>query len=42
MRKNTTIISIKSDHDSKFDNHQIENFCNENGIDYNFSTPRIP
>ena len=40
--KNTTIILNRSDHDSEFDNHQFENFCNENGIDHNFLAPRIP
>ena len=39
--KNTIIILNRSDHDSKFDNHQFENFCNDNGIDHNFSVPRI-
>ena len=40
--KNTIIISIRSDHGSKFNNHHFENFCNEKGIDHNFLVPRIP
>ena len=40
--KNITIISIKSDHGSEFDNHQFKNFCNEIGINHNFSVLRTP
>ena len=40
--KNTTIVSIRSDHGSKFQNQKFEKFYNENGISHNFSTPRTP
>ena len=40
--KNTTIVSIRSDHGSEFKNQRFEEFCNENGINYNFSAPRTP
>ena len=40
--KDTTIVSIRSDHGSEFQNQKFEKFCNENGISHNFSTPRIP
>ena len=40
--KNNTIVSIKSDHGSEFQNQKFEKFCNENGISHNFSAPRTP
>ena len=40
--KNTTIVSIRSDHGSKFENQRFEKFWNENGINHNFLVPRIP
>ena len=40
--QNFTIISIRSDHGSEFDNSLFENFYNEHGIDHNFSAPRTP
>ena len=40
--KGTTIVAIRSDHVSKFDNSLFERFCNENEITHNFSAPRIP
>ena len=39
--KGTTIVVIRSDYDSEFDNSLFESFYNENGIMHNFSTPRI-
>ena len=41
-KKATSIISIRSDHVTEFENHDFEEFCNEHDIDHNFSTPRIP
>ena len=38
--KNTTIILIRSDHSSEFQNQKFEKFCNENGISHNFSALR--
>jgi len=33
---------IRSDHGGEFQNESFENFCDENGILYNFSAPRTP
>lgn len=30
------VISFRSDHGGEFENHQFQNFCNKNGIAYNF------
>ena len=40
--KNTTIVSLRSDHGTEFENHLFESFCTENGINHNFSAPRTP
>ena len=40
--QNSTIILIRNDHSSEFDNIQFKNFCCENGIDHNFLAPRTP
>ena len=40
--KGYTITSIRSDHGGEFDNLALENFCNENGFEHNFSSPRTP
>nr|GEV05949.1 retrovirus-related Pol polyprotein from transposon TNT 1-94 [Tanacetum cinerariifolium] len=38
-----TIVSIRTDHDRKFDNKvKFGDFCNANGITHNFSAPRTP
>ncbi|GKC26536.1 retrovirus-related pol polyprotein from transposon TNT 1-94 [Tanacetum coccineum] len=38
-----TIVSIRTDHGREFDNEvQFGEFCNANGITYNFSSPRTP
>lgn len=36
----THIISIKPDHGTEFENRLFYNFCSENGISHNFSSPR--
>ena len=41
-KKNINIASIRSDHGGRFENKYFELFCDENGIEYNFSAPRIP
>ena len=38
--KSATIVLIRSDHGSEFNNHYFKNFCNENDIEHNFSDPR--
>ena len=40
--KGFCISSIRSDHGGEFKNHAFENFCNENDISHNFSSPRTP
>ena len=40
--KDTTIVSIRSDQGSEFQNQKFEEFCNENEIRHNFSAPRTP
>jgi len=39
-KKNHKIISIRSDHGGEFENNDFEMFCDEHGIDHNFSAPR--
>ena len=39
--QNSILFSIRRDHGSEFDNNHFKNFCNEYGIDPNFSAPRI-
>ena len=41
-KKGTSIISIRSDHGTEFENHEFDEFCNEHGINHNFSAPRTP
>ncbi|WRX14553.1 Integrase [Theobroma cacao] len=40
--KGLAIVSIRSDHGGEFENDEFEEFCNEKGLDHNFSTPRTP
>ena len=36
------ISSIRSDHGGEFQNRDFQNFCESNGYNHNFSTPRNP
>ena len=36
------ISSIRSDHGGEFQNHDVQEFCELNGYNHNFSTPRNP
>ena len=36
------ISCISSDHGGEFENHLFENFCDEHGIEHQFSCPRTP
>ena len=36
------LVSIRSDHGTKFENSQFMDYCIENIISHNFSTPRTP
>ena len=40
--KDFTITCIRSDHGREFENIDFEEYCNEHGINHNFSTPRTP
>jgi len=40
--KNSSMVSIKSDHDREFQNEKFEKFCSKLGIKHNFSAPRTP
>jgi len=40
--KNLNIASIRSDHGGEFKNMSFEMFCDYNGIEHNYSTPRTP
>ena len=39
-KKNFNIASIRSDHGGEFENKNFELFCDENGIEHNFSASR--
>ena len=41
-QKRYTILSLGSDHRVEFQNNDFVEFCEKNGINHNFSTPRIP
>ncbi|KAH9697749.1 Integrase catalytic domain-containing protein [Citrus sinensis] len=36
------IVCIRSDHGGEFENHAFETFCNDFGIEHQFSSPRTP
>ena len=40
--KNLSVISIHSDHDTKFENRFFDHFYTKHRIEHNFSTPRTP
>ena len=40
--KGISIVSIRTDHGGEFDNQLFEDYCNNQGIDHNFSAPRTP
>ena len=40
--KGQSVIFIRSDHGSEFENQFFDHFCSKHGIDHNFSTPRTP
>lgn len=41
-QKNSKVIKIRSDHGTEFENTGVEEFCNQQGIEHNFSAPRTP
>nr|KYP35691.1 Retrovirus-related Pol polyprotein from transposon TNT 1-94 [Cajanus cajan]KYP38474.1 Retrovirus-related Pol polyprotein from transposon TNT 1-94 [Cajanus cajan] len=40
--KDLKIKSLRSDHGGEFQNESFQTFCEENGINHNFSVPRTP
>ena len=40
--KSFAITCIRSDYGREFENIDFENYCNEYGIDHNFSAPKTP
>ncbi|KAH9768937.1 Integrase catalytic domain-containing protein [Citrus sinensis] len=40
--KGCSISCIRSDHGGEFENYAFENFCNDFGIEHQFSSPRTP
>ena len=40
--KGLNIITIRSDHGGEFENHEMDEFCANNGIEHTFSAPRTP
>ena len=40
--KGVPIVKIRSDHGKEFENAKFEAFCNEHGIQKEFSTPKTP
>jgi len=35
-------VCLRSDHGTEFENPRFIDYCNEHGVDHNFSTPRTP
>ena len=40
--KGLNIVTIQSDHGGEFKNYEMENFCNNFGIEQTFLAPRTP
>jgi len=36
------LVSLKSNHGKEFENSSFIDYCNEHGVDHNFSAPRTP
>ena len=41
-QKGYTIVSLRNDHGYEFKNNDFIEFCEKNGIDYNFTAPMTP
>jgi len=41
-RVGNSLVSLRSDHGKEFENSSFIEYCNEHGIDHNFSAPRTP
>ncbi|KAH9769924.1 hypothetical protein KPL71_012193 [Citrus sinensis] len=42
IEKGYSITCIRSDHGGEFENHALENLCNDFGIEHQFSSPKTP
>lgn len=40
--RNASVIAIRSDHGTEFENHLFDEFCSKKGTTHNFSAPRTP
>ena len=40
--KQTSIVTLRSDHGGEFENFGFEEFCKTHGIKHEFSSPRTP
>ncbi len=40
--RDTSVIAIRSDHGTEFENYLFDEFCSKKGITHNFSAPRTP
>jgi len=36
------LVSLRFDHRKEFENSNFIDYCNEHGVDHNFSAPRTP
>jgi len=37
-----SLVCLRSDHGKEFENLNFADYCNEHGVDHNFSAPRTP
>jgi len=37
-----SLVCLRSDHVTEFENSSFIDYCNEHGVDHNFSAPRTP
>jgi len=37
-----SLVCLRSDHGTEFENSSFIDYCNEHGVDHNFSAPRTP
>ena len=37
-----SLVCLRSDHGTDFENSRFIDFCNEHGVEHNFSAPRTP
>jgi len=37
-----SLVCLRSDHGTEFENSSFIDYCNEHGVEHNFSAPRTP